>query len=246
VNADGSWTASSAAIWDMLNGEQRPWGWTSADAAGLPIFPGLVRYDEVASGAIHHALRFTVVHTRNAFTPPATHIASSLTGSNVPPMGMRIRLKAGFDVSGFSAANQAILNAMKKYGMIVADNGSSMYFQGAPDARWNLNDLNALKSITAANFEVVQMGPIYTSTTEPTGAAPAISSFSASAATVTAGTPVTLSWNVSGASYVTISPQVGPVRGSSTSVSPAASTTYVLTATNAYGSTTATVSVKVQ
>ena len=121
----------------MKNYEQRPWGWTSADAAGLAIFPGLVRYDEVAAGAINHAIRFTMQQTKNDanggyFVEPASHAAGTVYGvSNV--MGMRIRLKASFDISGYSPANQVILTAMKKYGMILADNGSYFYFQGVPD-----------------------------------------------------------------------------------------------------------------
>src|SRR5579862_6359108 len=127
---NGAWAAGSAAIWDMTADEQRPYTWTSADAAGLPIFVGLARYDEVAAGAIHHALRFTVPTTRQAFTPPASHWASSVTDPNAPPMGMRMRLKASFDISGFSLANRVILTALQHYGMILADNGSAIYISG--------------------------------------------------------------------------------------------------------------------
>ena len=141
-NTNGSWNAGSAAVWDLLSNEQRPWTWTSADAAGLPIFPGLARYDEVAAGQIQHALRFTLPQSRNAFTPPASHWAGNSTNSLAPPMGMRIRLKADFDVSSFSANLQVILNALKKYGMILADNGSAMYISGTPDDRWDNNDLH--------------------------------------------------------------------------------------------------------
>ena len=129
----GQWSANVTAVFDMTSNEQRPYTWTSADAAGLPIFPGLARYDEVAAGAIRHALRFTVPSTREAFTPPASHWASSVTNPNAPPMGMRLRLKATFDISKFSAQNQVILTALKKYGLILADNGSAMYISGAPD-----------------------------------------------------------------------------------------------------------------
>ena len=133
---NGAWSAANGAIWDLTSSEHRPYGWTSADAAGLPIFPGLVRYDEVAAGVIHHAFRMTVAHTKSDanggyFVAPATHGAGNNSGTN-NIMGMRLRLKASFDISSFSAANQAILTAMKNYGMIVADNGSNMYFQGAP------------------------------------------------------------------------------------------------------------------
>src|SRR6202022_1925326 len=140
ANSDGTWNAGSAAVWDLQNDEQRPETWTSADAAGLPIFPGLARYDEVASGQITHALRFTLQHSRAAFVPPASHWAANSSDSFAAPMGMRLRLKAGFDISGFSRANQAILKALKQYGMIMADNGSSMYITGAPDDRGEHND----------------------------------------------------------------------------------------------------------
>ena len=134
-------------------------GWTSADAAGLPIFPGLVRYDEAASGTIRHALRFTVASTRKAYLPPATHWASSSTNANLPPMGMRVRLKASYVIpSNFSAETRAILQAMKTYGMLVADNGSNWYISGAPDARWNNDKLvSELGSVKGSNFEVVRM-----------------------------------------------------------------------------------------
>jgi hypothetical protein len=241
----GNWSASSAAIWDMTINEQRPYTWTSADAAGLPVFVGLVRYDEVAAGAINHALRYTVPGSQKAFVAPASHWASSLTNPNAPPMGMRLRLKASFDISGFSAANQVILTALKKYGMIMADNGSAIFISGAPDSRWNNTDLGALKTITASNFEVVQMGTIYTPSNVPTGPSPTVSSFTANPSTVGAGQPVTLSWTVSNTIYNIISPQVGPVRGSSVVVNPSATTTYSLYTTNQYGRTTATVTVTV-
>jgi len=139
----------------------RPDYWTSADAAGLPIFPGLVRYDEVVvKGVINHALRFTVQNTRNGFIHPATHAASNSNNNNYPPMGMRVRLKAGFDISGFSSHVQVILKALKKYGMFVADNGSNWYITGAPDSRWDDNELGEIKSIPGKNFEVVKMGTV--------------------------------------------------------------------------------------
>ena len=135
-------------------------------------------------------------------------------------MGMRLRLKASFDISSFSAANQVILDALKKYGMIMADNGSSMYISGAPDDRWNNNDLHNLGSVTASDFEVVQMNPVYTAANVPSGASPAIASFTASSQLVSAGTPVTLSWNVTGASYLIVSPDIGAVRGTSVTFRP--------------------------
>lgn len=154
--ADGSWRAGSGAIFDLSSNALRPATWTSADAAGLPILPGLVRYDEVASGAITHALRFTVPRTRKAYVWPARHQASSLTDPNLPPMGQRFRLRAGFDISGFSPANQLILTALKRYGMFLADNGSAWYVSGAPDDRWDNTDLHKLQQLVhGSDFEAV-------------------------------------------------------------------------------------------
>lgn len=241
-----SWNADSGAVWDLLATEQRPYQWTSADAAGLPVFPGLIRYDEVASGQIRHAIRFTLARSRAAFTPPASHWAANSTDPNAPPMGMRLRLRANFDVSGYSPTNQVILNAMKMYGLILADNGSSMYISGAPDDRWDNNDLHQLGNVHASDFEVVQMSPVYTAGNLPAGVSPQIGNFSASATTVSAGTSVTLSWQATGASYVIVSPEVGAVRGTSVTVKPSKTTTYTLYATNAFGRATASVTVTVQ
>jgi hypothetical protein len=146
----GQWSATGSAVWDLQTYNNRPYTWTSADAAGLPIFAGLVRFDEVAAGAIHHAIRFTVPGTQSAFVSPATHWAGNDSTSPIP-MGMRLRLKSGFNVSTFSAANQTILNAMKKYGLLLADNGSAMFITGAPDSRWDNNDLHLLGSCADAN-----------------------------------------------------------------------------------------------
>jgi hypothetical protein len=243
---DGSWNVASAAVWDLLADEQRPLTWTSADAAGLSIFAGLARYDEVASGEIKHALRFTLQNSRAAFVPPASHWAATSTNANAAPMGMRLRLLASFDVSKFSAANQVILKALQQYGMIMADNGSNMYISGAPDERWNNDDLHSLDQVTASDFEVVQMSPIYTQSNLPTGAAPVISSFTASANNVVAGTEVTLSWNAVGASYYDVTPQIGAIRGTTVVVTPSQTTTYTLNATNEFGRTTSTATVTVQ
>src|SRR6266702_2600855 len=221
----GKWSADATAIWDMTINEQRPYTWTSADAAGLPVFVGLVRYDEVAAGAINHALRFTVPTSQRAFVLPATHWASSVTDPNAPPMGMRLRLKSTFDISTFPADDQVILTALKKYGMILADNGSAIFISGAPDNRWNNNDLNLLKTITASNFEVVETGTIYTPANVPTGPSPTISSFTANPSTAAPGQPVTLSWSTSGQLYNIISPQVGAVRGTSIIITPSGTTT---------------------
>jgi hypothetical protein len=153
--SSGRWYAGSGAIFDLRSNALRPDGWTSADAAGLPIYPGLARYDEVAAGVIPHALRFTVPETRKAHIYPARHDASSLTGASYPPMGLRLRLKASVDISGFGPQSRVILRALKRYGMIVADNGSGYYVSGAPDPRWDDDDLHDLHLIKGSMFEVV-------------------------------------------------------------------------------------------
>jgi hypothetical protein len=242
----GKWSADATSIWDMTINAQRPYTWTSADAAGLPLFVGLARYDEVAAGAINHALRFTVPTTRRAFVAPASRWASSLTDPNAPPMGTRLRLKAGFNISGYPADDQVILTALKKYGMILADNGSGIFISGAPDDRWNNTNLNLLKQITASNFEVVQLGTVYTDANVPTGPSPTISSFTANPSTVAAGSPVTLSWNTTNSLYNIVSPQAGTVRSTSVVVTPSATTTYTLYSTNQFGRSTASVTVTVQ
>jgi hypothetical protein len=149
------WRAGSGAIWNLRSNKLRPKGWTSADAAGLPILPGLVRYDEVARGHIDHALRFTVENTRNTYLYPARHQASDQTDPSLPPMGLRVRLRAGFDTSGFPRPVRIVLTALKRYGMIVADNGANWYISGAPDPRWNDDLLHTLDRVTGADFEVV-------------------------------------------------------------------------------------------
>jgi hypothetical protein len=159
---------------------------------------------------------------------------------------MRMRLKASFDISSFPPQSKVILAALQKYGMIMADNGSSIYISGDPDNRWNNNDLGSLKTVPASAFEVVQISPLYTPANVPTGPSPVITSFTANPTTVTAGQPLTLSWNVTGASYFVVSPQVGAARGTSVVVTPKATTTYTLHGTNAYGRTTAKVKVTVQ
>jgi hypothetical protein len=153
--SDGTWQAGSGAVFNLLSDALRPAAWTSADAAGLPILPGLVRYDEVASGGIGHALRFTAPQTRNTFIWPARHYASSLNGQQYPPMGQRFRLRAGFDISGFSSETKVILRALKRYGMILADNGSSWFISGVPDPRWNNEVLHELSRVSGSEFEAV-------------------------------------------------------------------------------------------
>ena len=154
------WDADSGAAWNLNSNATRPLGWTSADAAGLPILPGLVRYDEVAAGEVRHALRFTVQRTQRGYILPATHFASSSNDPALPPMGLRLRLRADFDVSSYTGQSRVILEALKRYGMIVADNGSSWFITGAADPRWNDNDLRQLKSVPGSAFEVVDTGPI--------------------------------------------------------------------------------------
>jgi hypothetical protein len=157
------WSCGSGAIFDLTSNRLRPAGWTSADAAGLPIFPGLVRYDEVfGRGEIRHALRFTVSQTRRAYIPPATHFASDDTDEDLPPMGLRVRLRADFDISPFPAEVQVILRALKTYGMFVADNGSSWFVSGAPDSRWNDENLHSLDEVRGRDFEVVYTGEAVT------------------------------------------------------------------------------------
>jgi hypothetical protein len=157
------WRASSGAIFDLRSNRLRPKGWTSADAAGLPIFPGLVRYEEaIEKQEIRHALRFTCPMTRRGYVHPARHFASDRRETNLPPMGMRVRLKAGYEVSSFPAEVQAILTALKKYGMFVADNGSAWYISGAPDPRWNDDNLHTLERVRGGDFEVVKMDSVVT------------------------------------------------------------------------------------
>jgi hypothetical protein len=249
---NGQWASDSETIWDLKNFEHRPWGWTSADAAGLAIMPGLVRYDEVEAGAINHAIRYTMQNTKNDnnggyFVEPASHAAGTYWG---PPwvMGMRIRLNANFDISGFSKANQVILTAMKHYGMIVADNGGYFFFQGAPSPHWNDNDLDNLKNIASSNFEVVDMTPSWPgwdSSKAPTGDVPAIQSFTATSTSIKRGTATTLKWSTTDASYLFID-KLGGVRGEGVVVAPGVTTTYTLNATNQFGRSTKRVTVTVE
>jgi hypothetical protein len=151
----GAWKAGSGAIWSLTSNALRPKGWTSADAAGLPILPGLARYDEVAAGLINHALRFTAPTTRRAYVYPARHFASDDTSTALPPMGLRLRLKASVDISRFGPQSKVILTALKRYGMLLADNGSPLYVTGAPNANWDDDDLHGLQQLHGSDFEVV-------------------------------------------------------------------------------------------
>lgn len=154
------WSGDSGAVFNLNSNALRPNYWTSADAAGLPILPGLVRYEEVASGAVRHAVRFTASRTQKGFIHPATHFASNRTDTDLPPMGLRLRLKADFDTSKFTGQSKVILEGFKKYGIILADNGSNWYITGASDPRWNDSDLNQLKTVPGSAFEAVDTGPI--------------------------------------------------------------------------------------
>lgn len=254
------WSFYNTAVWDLANFNNRPYSWTSADAAGLSIFAGLVKYQEVSYALAHsqttvgHAFRCTTSLNSTAVTP-ATHIAGS-DGS--VPMGIRLRLKSSVDISSYSAATQVILRTLQTYGCIVADGGSTLYVTGDPDPGWsNVPDYTSINAFDVADFDVVTTGTglgsssdPYTGNNWPTGSVPTISSFTASATTVTSGTAVTLSWDATGVSYYFIDPSVGAgvgmVRGSSVVVNPTATTTYTLNATNAYGRTTAIVTINVQ
>jgi hypothetical protein len=154
--AGGGWRAGSGAVWNLRSNRLRPAGWTSADAAGLAILPGLARYDEVARGRIDHALRFTVRRTRRGYVYPARHYASDSNDPNLPPMGLRLRLKASYPTRGFPRQARIVLEALKRYGMLVADNGSDWHITGAPDPRWSNDQLHALHRVPGSAFEVVQ------------------------------------------------------------------------------------------
>jgi len=243
LQGDGTWHADNGAIWDLTSDLLRPLGWTSGDAAGLPIFPGLVKYGEMASGAINHAIRLTVPVTRKAYVLPATHWASSNTSLSAPPMGMRLRLKAGKDISGFSPQAKVILTALKKYGLIVADNGGAWFMSGCPDPGWDNDDLHTLLTVTGADLEVVQMGTVFTAV--PAGPAPAIQTFAPNAATIAAGGTATLSWTATDATRYVVTPGPGFVRGTSVDVKPAVTTVYTLLAEGPYGSATRSATVVV-
>ncbi|MGO9763016.1 MAG: hypothetical protein ACLP1Q_17330 [Solirubrobacteraceae bacterium] len=154
------WAAASGAVFNLRSDALRPEGWTSADAAGLPIFPLLVRYPEVAAGQIDHALRVTVPETQNGYIHPATHFASDSSDPNLPPMGLRLRLKASYSLAGFNGESLVILEALKRYGLIVADNGSPWFITGAPNPGWNDANLEEIKQVPGSEFEAVESGPI--------------------------------------------------------------------------------------
>ena len=206
-----SWTADSGAIFDLQWYALRPPTWTSADAAGLPIFPGLVRYDEILAGEIPHAIRFAVPQTQRAYVWPARHYASSLTGSRYPPMGARFRLRADFNIASYSPTNQIILQALKTYGMMLADNGSAWFISGAPDARWDNTDLHSLTNIKGSDFEAVDVsalmidpnsgqavqGSVYVTVT-PAAASVTVNTTAQFTATVQNNADQTVTWDVNG------------------------------------------------
>jgi hypothetical protein len=161
IRNGSGWNAASGARFDLTSNALRPLGWTSADAAGLPILPGLVRYDEVASGVIRHAIRVTFSETQDGYILPATHSASDSTNPNRPPMGMRLRLSSSYDVSQLTGPARVIAVAMQQYGLMVADNGSNWFFQGAPSPNWDDDDLNQLKDIPGSAFQVVDTGTVH-------------------------------------------------------------------------------------
>lgn len=249
-NSDHStFTGGQVTIWDMTGNAHRPWGITSADAAGLSVFAGLVRYDEVLAGEIKHAIRFTMLNTNNnanngRFVLPATHAAGTPNGTwgSQNYLGMRIRLKADFDTSSYSATNKIILTAMKKYGLILADNGSDFYISGTSDSRWNDSELDALKAIPSSAFEVVKASPLHDSETHPVGTGPSITSFHASEAKIALGASVTLIGTHTGDYAYTDA--AGLFRGSET-LTPTETTTYHLISRNIDGTATAAQTVTV-
>jgi hypothetical protein len=248
---NGEWSASNVAMFDLLHGEERPFGFTSADASGLSMLEGMVRYDEIVAGHIDHAIRFTAKSTKkimggggSLLVRPANHGAGT-SGTTDNIMGMRLRLKANFDISHFSHTNQIILTAMKKYGLILADNGSNMFFQGTRDPRWNDEELHQLTQVHAYDFEVLKMGTVLNSKYALKGAAPDIVSFKASATSVNPGTAVTLTAVMKGASYAYID-QTGFLRNDTVTVHPTQTTRYKLTARNEFGSATGSVVIEVK
>ncbi len=210
--ADGSWQAGSGAVFDLRNNALRPAGWTSADAAGLPILPGLVRYEEVQAGVIRHAIRFTAQQTRQAYVWPARHYASNLTGAQYPRMGQRFRLKADYDISGFSSEAQVILQAMKTYGIILADNGSDWYISGAHDMRWDDDALGDLKSVPGSAFEAVDVSSLMVNSNSAEIAGFTLS-VSPTAQTVAPGQTALYAVSLSGAFSGTVSLTVSAASG---------------------------------
>ena len=213
--ADGSWKAIGGAVFNLNSEALRPAYWSSADAAGLPIYPGLMKYDEVAAGEIRHAIRFTAPSTQRLFVWPGRHYASTNTSPSLPPMGQRFRLKASFDISGFSPRMQVILKAFKKYGLILADNGLPWFFQGVPDSRWDDNELYTLRQVVGSNMEAVNVSslmidPNSGAAHQPTTIAV---SLSPTAASLRAGQSQTFKASVGGAPSTAVTWSYSPVVG---------------------------------
>jgi hypothetical protein len=251
ADCNGSFTADNGVLFDLLTTEQRPYGLTSADASGQSIFEGLIRYDEILAGVINHAIRFTVPRTRSdanggLFVNPATHAAGN--SSSDIPMGTRLRLNPNFNISGFSATNQIILTAMKKYGLILADNGSAIYIQGTTDSRWNDSDLHNLQNVLSSDLQVITYGvtAAYDAADAPSGAAPTITNFVATPGVYNGVKFYTLSANVTGGTYSYMNYpglETGAIFRGYMAVAPTTTTTYTLTSRNLYGTTQASVTV---
>jgi hypothetical protein len=212
---NGSWTAVGGAVFNLNSDALRPAYWSSADAAGLPIYPGLMKYDEVASGEIRHAIRFTAPSTQRLFVWPGRHYASTNTDPNLPPMGQRFRLKASFDISGFSPRMQVILKAFKKYGLILADNGLPWFFQGVPDSRWDDNELYTLRQVIGSNLEAVDVSSLMIDPNSGAAHQPATVSVSLSptAASLRAGQSQTFTAAVTGATSTAVTWSYSPLVG---------------------------------
>ena len=214
-----SWKAGSGAIFDLTSNKLRPATWTSADAAGFAIMPGLVRYDEVASGEIRHALRFTVPNTLRSYVWPARHYASSLTDPKYPPMGQRFRLKASFDISAYPADVQVILRALKKYGMMIADNGSAWYLSGEPDSRWSNDNLGKFRNITGAAFEAVDVSSLMVDPNSGQAVQPGVSvTVTPGAATLVTGASQQFTATVRNSTSQSLAWAVNGILGGSTAV----------------------------
>jgi hypothetical protein len=232
-NGGTSWTAGSGATWDLRSNAMRPLGWTSGDAAGLPILPGLVRREEVVAGDIDHVIRFTAPRTANAYSWPASHKAAT-GGASDPPMGSWFRLRADFDVTGFSADNQVILRALKKHGMVLADNGSSWFISGAPDPGWNDSDLNLLRTVPGSAFEAVDVSSLKVSATSyavPAGTPPTTTTVVPPNTTTTTAPPTTTTTTRPAATTTTTRPTTTTTTRPATTTTTRPATTTTTTTT---------------
>jgi hypothetical protein len=243
-----SWNAGSGAIFNLTGYTLRPAGWTSADAAGLAILPGLVRYDEVANGEIRHALRFTVPQTQQAYVWPARHYASSITNPSYPPMGVRFRLKVSFDITPYPPEVQVILRCLQRYGMMIADNGSAWYISGAPDSRWNNNNLHQIGGVVGSDFEAVDTSSLMINsnsgqalqtavliTVSPGTTSVAVNASKQFTASVTNSTNTSVNWSVNGVPGGSAS--TGTVDATGRYTAPAAATAVTVEATSVAQST---------